>query len=505
MPLANHYSLEVFFWEGRPPLNESGEYARKYAFGDKFPGIKTDADLHKAVVKQVYQLADGLLWLHQGLGDFEKPNSYLAHMDLKPDNILIHGNPQDKGTPVGTWMITDFGISAFYKKSHEPIRDMPTIRNLTSQLTSLSVRGRGSYQPPEIGLERKNEELRPALHSRYMLDYRQCDVWSFGCVSLDALAFALNRRQGIQEIREVRTQDGNNSLYKFVKSVEAIDSISASNTELKEKFVNWGKKIRKSNAEPWVQGYLDILFHDSIVPCPADRKCIGDIKSSLGDLHPKLNSATNPKKLTDHGGFDNTQIKDSQNKPFHKNNDMEGLPDVGEYQSLENGITGGSSSISLHSPNVAVHHWQPQKGNLGNGVVGGSPSVLVHSPNVADNRQQHQIEDKHPYSRIPVPLDKAASVKAVALDSTGEWIAIIAILGEAKIYVFPTRQLEPSGQKPLTISAKVRWNNVRIAHPGLAIFGAKPSGEIVVSYATFAASDITVPPLSPASLQNTEG
>lgn len=457
MPLANHYSLEVFFWEGQLPLNDSGEYATKYVFGDKFSGIKTDADLHKAVVKQVYQLADGLLWLHQGLGDFEKPNSYLAHMDLKPDNILIHGNPQDKGTPVGTWMITDFGISAFYKNSHEPIQDMPTIRNLTSRLTSLSVRGRGPYQPPEITLERKNEELHPAHRSRHMLDYRQCDVWSFGCVSLDALAFALNRRQGIQEIREVRTQDGNNNLYKFVNSVEAIDSISASNTELKEKFVNWGKKIRESNAEPWVQGYLDILFRDSIVPCPADRKRIGDIKSSLGDLHPKLNSATHSKKLVDHDGFDNTQIKDSQNKPLQQNNHMEGLLGARTHQSLESGITGGSSSISLHSPNVTAHHRQLQKGNLGNGVVGGLPSVSVHSSKVADNRQQPQIGDKYlPYSSIPVPLDKAASVKAVALDSTGEWIAIIAILGEAKVFVFPTRQLESSGQEPLTVSAKVR-------------------------------------------------
>lgn len=511
MPLANHYNLEVFFWDGRPPLEEdSAGYATKYVFSDRFPRIGTEADLHKAVVKQVYQLADALHWFHHDLRDFEKQNSYLAHMDLKPENILIHGNPEDKNTPVGQWMVTDFGISAFYKDSHKPTQDMPTIRTVTSRLTQLSVRGRGPYQPPEIGLETKKEELGLGPRSRHNLDYRQCDVWSFGCVLCDALAFALNRREGIRAIREVRAQEGNDNLYKFVKSVEAIEYISASNTELKGGFVNWRKKIEERH-ELWVPGYLNILFQDSIVPRPADRKCIGKIRDSLGELYPKLSSAANSKNSIDLGGLGITQtetqqdsppgpsisiqvpqgkhIKDSPNQPVQQNNLTDGIPSARKHRNPENDVTRGLSSGSGPSPNVAADHQQLQERSLGNGFAGGSPSVPVHSSSAAADLQQLQIENGDlRHSSFPVPLDREADVKAVALDSTGEWIAIIAVLNEAKFHVFPTRQPESSGQKSSNISAEVTWENVRIAHPWLAIFGVNSSKNIEVSYVTFAAS-----------------
>lgn len=521
MPLANHYNLEIFFWSGKQLLEDSGEYKVKYDFDDRFSSIKTDADLHKALVKQVYQLADALVWLHEELGDFEKQNSYLAHMDLKPENILIYGNPQNEKTPVGQWTITDFGISAFYKDTHKPTQEVPTIRHMTSQFTSLSdvVRGRGPYQPPEIGLERKKEELGSDPRVRRPLDYRRCDVWSFGCVLSDVLAFALNRSQGIREIREARIQDGNDNLYKFVEGVEAIDNISASNTKLKEKFLEWGNQIRGSIAKPWVQGYLDILFEKSIVPCPTDRKSIGIIKTSLWELSPKLTSAIDANNLTKQGELELTQRKSPQGLPGpsisiqksqeeHGQDSQEQLTEQNPHK--EGRLSAGNlqGPFSLNAMSAARRRAPTKKPqdspsesssssmirrkhqNPGNGVIEGSPSVSAQSQkNPADDQQLWIVDADLTPSIIPVSLDKKASVKAVALESTGERIAILC---ETKVYIFPTREPEPSGQKSLDISAEVKWANVRIAHPWLAIFGAKESNEIVVSYTTFAASSNTI-------------
>lgn len=462
MPLATHYNLEVFFQDGRQPLRDSMDYETKYVFGDKFPKIQTDADLHKAVVEQMFHLADALHWLHNDISNFKMQNSYLAHMDLKPDNILIHGDPQDSKTPVGQWMITDFGISAFYKISHKPIQEIPTIRDVTSRLTSLSevVRGRGPYQPPEIGLERKKEEFELGPHHLRALDFRQCDVWSFGCVLADVLAFALNRSQGIHDVRGARMEEGNDNFYKFVKAVAEIDNISASNTQLKESFVDWGEQIKKRSPQPWVLGYLEILFQQSIVTLPADRKCIETIKTNLKNLSPKFNSATNPKKPIDQVEPVILQLGTKQNSqgpstPIASNIGGPINPVTTNQQSLVNIVTGRSASISVRSQN-----------------------------DMADLQQRQILHKGSPQTTTEVPLNPDASVVAVALELTGERIAILCT---AKFSVFPTRPPEFWNPKSLNIPAEVKWNKIRIAHPWLAIFGAKSSGQMVVSNATLAA------------------
>lgn len=467
MPLAIHYNLEVFFQDGRQLLLDSMDYETKYVFGDKFPKIQTDADLHKAVVEQMYHLADALLWLHNDLGGFEMQNSYLAHMDLKPENILVHGDPQDSKTPAGQWMITDFGISAFYKESHKPTQEIPTIRDVTSRLTSLSevVRGRGPYQPPEIGLERKKEEFDLGPYLRRTLDFRQCDVWSFGCVLSDVLAFALDRSRGIQDVREARTAEGNDNFYKFVKTVAEIDHISASNTQLKESFVDWGEQIGRRKPEPWVLGYLDILFQQSIVIRPADRKSIETIRASLSKLSPKLNSAVNPKKPIEH---------------------IEPVIVQRPTQQNPQGSSGPIESL-IHGP---VNPVKTNQQSLTNGATERLASMSVRSQSDVADFQQRQILDRGTITKVPLSSD--ASVIAVALESTGEHIAILC---KARFSVFPTMLPTSLNQKSLDIPTEVKWNNIRIAHPWLAVFGAKSSGKMVVSNATLGSSPLGLPDL----------
>ena len=462
MPLATHYNLEVFFQDGRQPLRDSMDYETKYVFRDKFPKIQTVADLHKAVVNQMFDVADALHWLHNDINNFEIQNSYLAHMDLKPDNILIHGDPQNSKTPVGQWMITDFGISAFYKESHKPTQEIPTIRDLTSRLTSLSevVRGRGPYQPPEIGLERKKEEFDLGSHHRRRLDFRQCDVWSFGCVLADVLAFALDRSQGIQAVREARMEDGNDNFYKFVKTLAEIDDISASNTQLKESFVDWGEQIKERYPEPWVLGYWEILFQQCIITRPADRKCIGTIRANLNGLFPKLNSAKNRKNPIDQVEPDTLQLSTQTNSQ-------------GPSTPIELSINGPGNSVKT------------KQQSLVNVVTQGSASMSVPSQNDVTDLQQSQILRRGPPQNTnDVLLNLDASVVAVALEWTGERIAILC---KAKFLVFHTRSRESLNPKSLDITAEVKWSNIRIAHPWLAIFGAKSSGQMVVSNATLAA------------------
>jgi serine/threonine protein kinase len=92
------------------------EYNVKYDFNETFAHLPPPGSNHmfKALLYQCWSLADAVERLHNGIVDEKSSNSgspVCAHMDLKPDNILIQ---QDEDSIVGKWMISDFGISVIH-------------------------------------------------------------------------------------------------------------------------------------------------------------------------------------------------------------------------------------------------------------------------------------------------------------------------------------------------------------------------------------------------------
>ncbi|KAL9607552.1 MAG: hypothetical protein Q9167_007545 [Letrouitia subvulpina] len=469
LPLARNNNLEVFLRGGKQPGRSTTDYTEMYDFNTKFPNLRVDGQLHKAVIKQVYQLADALLWLHSDIALFETQDRYLAHMDLKPDNILIHGNPLDERTPAGTWTVCDFGISAFHKSSNKPIQKAPTIRDVTTRLTSRrplgnAERGHGPYQPPEVALERKKEEFDLELRHPQSVDNRKCDVWSFGGVLADVLAFALGRSKGVQDLREARFHEGDDNFYTFTESpIDLNANITASNTKLKERITSWRKNIIQHYTEAWVPGYVNVVFYESMLPCPADRKSMRDIRDNLGKLEPELGSViTQP---VDRGLIVPTE------------------PGLGSAitQSLDRGLIVPPEPEPPDSPIPAIPYPPP----ILQVVIpdaGGSPqaSSVLSGSSSADCQHSQTNVDFSLHCTLSIPLPRGVKVKNTVFESTG---ARIAILCQTAVYVFSTS--DPRSEEwSRDLLPGHSCDSVRLAYPLLALFGSTGSreGEVIVSY-----------------------
>ena len=98
---------------------------------------------------------------------------YGYHFDLKPANILVDWS--------GVLVITDFGQAKFKEVDG----------------TSSNVMGMGgneAYAPPEIDQD-------------FIKTNRTYDIWSFGCILLEVLAFVVKGRGGLSDLDKVRCRD----------------------------------------------------------------------------------------------------------------------------------------------------------------------------------------------------------------------------------------------------------------------------------------------------------
>lgn len=155
-------------------------------------------DMQKALLLQFYGLTRALCWLHRDLCFAEGEETYCAHLDLKPDNILLRS---DANSAIGKWVVSDFGISAVSKtKQKTPLSYHPSYQELTrTNATNPTVmqeppRGSGTYQAPEVKLQ----------SSTFV--GRRSDVWSLACIFSEVLAFALGGHELVIEFHDSRAE-----------------------------------------------------------------------------------------------------------------------------------------------------------------------------------------------------------------------------------------------------------------------------------------------------------
>lgn len=276
LPLADLYNLEVFLRGGYEPNPGTDDLKQKYEFDLEFPMLNTSVKLQHAVVKEAHQLASALKWLHEDLKVFGSSDRYLAHMDLKPANVLLVSDPR---LLAGKWMLSDFGVSSFDKATNAR-SDTPSIGDVGLRFTSRGfqdriVRGHGPYQPPEVDLDN--------------VDNRKCDVWSFSCVLCDILAFAVGRTKCVYALRDSRYGPNDDYFYEINPPTKRrIKTIDDSNTNLKSQIVGWwdSLELEHSSAE-WVINYIKVL-RKALKPKPSDRPGIGEIVQGLNGLAPSI-------------------------------------------------------------------------------------------------------------------------------------------------------------------------------------------------------------------------
>jgi serine/threonine protein kinase len=129
--------------------------------------------------KQIVGLASALNALHEPPSDsLDTPgtNKYWRHSDLNPESIMWYQSPFDAK---GILVLDDFGLSSLNSirtRSNESIEKM---------------HGTGRYRPPEYDI--------------YMAKVsRSCDIWTFGCLLLEWICWALkgqaNRAQFLDSL-----------------------------------------------------------------------------------------------------------------------------------------------------------------------------------------------------------------------------------------------------------------------------------------------------------------
>lgn len=199
-PWATRSDLHVFLLGG---YNFNGG-KRVYDFDSQFPDIE-NGRLIFDMCRQMKNIASALEWLHNGIEhpDGGEHRIHLAHMDLKPDNILIDDDDDDDSSSVGKWVLTDFGISTLKEGADGNVM---TIRDVVENFTinTSPQRNPGAYQPPEVqemGNPNKGNVGRGG------------DIWSFGCIFAETISFALGRTAAVKSFRQSRKRGHTNDYF----------------------------------------------------------------------------------------------------------------------------------------------------------------------------------------------------------------------------------------------------------------------------------------------------
>ncbi|THX18235.1 kinase-like protein [Aureobasidium pullulans] len=136
-------------------------------------------------------IAKGLEWLHWELPHFYDQPQECFHLDLKPSNILVFGAEKS-----WMWKIADFGEASICV--HDERANNGEGTDERSPVTT-TRRAPDVYQAPEVEIENG-------------VVGRTCDIWSFGCILLDILAFASFSHTGVKRLQAVRSDARENSV-----------------------------------------------------------------------------------------------------------------------------------------------------------------------------------------------------------------------------------------------------------------------------------------------------
>ncbi|OJD38962.1 cmgc mapk protein kinase [Diplodia corticola] len=154
-------------------------------------------------------LSDALDWLHNGFRPRMSSDIFRCyHLDLKPDNILVFP-PTDSAVHGDIWMwkIADFGGSAI-KNMRDIAQDNPDDNG--PAIATIGRLRTGVYQAPEI----ESREHEPGTAA---------DIWSYGCILLEILAFAHGGPGGVKRLEGVRngTTTGRSHFYDSTFALRA--------------------------------------------------------------------------------------------------------------------------------------------------------------------------------------------------------------------------------------------------------------------------------------------
>jgi serine/threonine protein kinase len=189
------------------------------------------------------------------------------HFDLKPSNILVDLN--------GVWQITDFGQAKFTNMSGS-----------TSRVAH--VGGTDDFAPPEY--ERIDERFS-----------RKYDVWSLGCILLEAVAFAVRGIRGVKALDEARrSENGHHTDERFWQTDRDTGTacLKPAITNFMEELLQ-AESVRTDSSRQFLQNLL-VLIRKMLEPV-VERRI--DIRDLLPQMTALIGSPYSPTALLPAGVY----------------------------------------------------------------------------------------------------------------------------------------------------------------------------------------------------------
>ena len=436
LPLAELRDLEIFLRGGNSPLANTRELERIYDFEKKFPNL-TDPVLHKALFEQMEKIAAALVWLHDELEIHGSTGQSCAHMDLKPENILLTSN---EGSAVGKWWISDFGISVFDRNNHNQNSEVYSIRNFGRRLTSNvdlnePDRAHGPYQPPEI--------------DENIIDPQKCDIWSFGGVLIDVLAFAVGRTVEVETVRSARFNGRDDFFYEVVQTVDD------SNTIIRHNISTWLQLVNVNPNHPWIDDCIDII-RKTLKIKPDSRPSARTLLKSLKHLNKLICGGENSSSEASSSQRSHSITHEEDNTHSIEGNSFPSPADCADHEQ-------SSRQSSSHPPNSLWQNHQPE----------GNPQPIVSMPYLTrDSHLDFYQPSTWPLYEVNLKLPKKSKIIDVAISATN---GQLAFLSREIIYICNNVE-----QGIMSLVSDVNWQRISLGGQYLAIYGIGSSGQKMV-------------------------
>jgi len=242
------------------------------------------------MLKQLSGLASVLELLHTGLDD---GNMEVAHMDIKPANILLFDAQETLSYGAlethGTLVLADFGLATF--RSKKPLNKYRYSSSSSSKYFNYACsRADRLYAAPEAKVPNR-------AYSR-MTSY---DIWSFGCLLIEICVWLTCGADGRRQFHlDLQSDSPDHQPSYYVLDITPTNS----KISLKPQVSNWLRRLKElTKINATLQATLEFLVYGQVLdPDPHTRTTAAELRNNLrAILNPgKRETIKNMHSLTYH-------------------------------------------------------------------------------------------------------------------------------------------------------------------------------------------------------------